>query len=169
MTNKLRAIVHTPAQQQWDNVLTISKYCDENIGLQSGWWETYKEESCIHLNGKNSGFGSKGFYQDSDIPKFTYQEFIELIISSSNYSNARVLEAVKEFAKDIKQPSAGIVKLEDVPKYKTLELLSNNITTFTKAAKLAGIDENYLDNYSKLLIELSVGGVELSCTFHPDL
>ena len=56
-----------------------------------------------------------------------------------------------------------------IPKHKTLEILSKNISTFTKAAKLAGIEEGELDSYSKLLIELSAGGVELSWTFHPNL
>lgn len=56
-----------------------------------------------------------------------------------------------------------------IPEHRTLKLLSKNISTFTKAAKLAGIEEDELDNYSKLLIELSAGGVELSWTFHPNL
>lgn len=85
-------------------------------------------------------------------------DYVKAIISFQEYKQMILQDRQEEYN-----------QYQVIPEHRTLKLLSKNISTFTKAAKLAGIEEKELDSYSKLLIELSAGGVELSWTFHPNL
>ena len=159
MTNKHankyeNLVVHCKSKEEWDWVFDnlpegYSDPCNKqrNYNLYSGY--------CIRIHDNTIDFDGIIFYQDEMINRTS---LVKAIISFQEYRDMFLQDQQEEVNQHHIQPSK--------PNTKALELLASNISTFTKAAKLAGIEEKELDSYSKILIQLSSSGVELSWTLH---
>ena len=185
-------VVHCKSKEEWDWVF---EHLPEGCRDQDRIYDKYsnlKEHSAIMIDVGNGfvfyddiSFYLHSWWSDKIISFQEYQDmFLQDQQEEANQYHVQPSTPAKEFDKELYDKSwtykyfvdTGIdlsnIKPEDInrkpskPNTKSLELLSKNISTFTKAAKLAGIDEKELDSYSKLLIQLSAGGVELSWTLH---
>lgn len=166
MTNKHEnkyenLVIHCKSKEEWDWVFDNlpEGYSDlggiKNINFTPDY-------SGLYLHTCKVSYGGGSFYTSKLYANRNDPFRVKAIISFQEYKQM-ILQDRQEECNSYQPPFAN------KHSHKTLEILSKNIATFTKAAKLAGIEENELDNYSKLLIELSAGGVELSWTFHPNL
>ena len=160
MTNKHEnkyenLVIHCKYKGEWDWVFdNLPEGYSDTDKIKRLYHEDY---TCLRLCSARVCYGSLEFCKRVD-----NEDIVKAIISFQEYKQM-ILQARQERCNSYCPPFAN------KHSHKTLEILSKNISTFTKAAKLAGIEENEIDSYSKLLIELSAGGVELSWTFHPNL
>lgn len=144
-------VIHCKYKGEWDWVFdNLPEGYSDRHGIQNMYNQYY---TCLRLCQNGVCYSTLEIYKRLDS-----EYYVKAIISFQEYKQMILQDRQEECN-----------QYQVIPEHKTLKLLSKNIATFTKAAKLAGIEENELDNYSKLLIELSVGGIELSWTFHPNL
>lgn len=157
-TNKYEnLVIYCNSKEEWDWVFEhLPEGYSDSYGRQISY--NLIRGYCIRLHDNIVDFDGFDYYNKNYNNK---TGLVKAIISFEEYKDMFLQDQQEEANQYHAQPSK--------PNTKTLELLSKNISTFTKATKLAGIDEKELDSYSKLLIQLSAGGVELSWIFYPNL